>query len=239
MGLSLSGLEATDDPAWLKTTLDVLDSHWFEERVLYTNAHGLTGSNAERVIASGFDRLEISRHSDEPEKNQRIMRFRSPRDFEASIRDIVDRVPIRLVCVVQRGGVEDGGSLRRYVDWARNSLGVRDIVFRELARIDGLFQRNSTERYISSHRVSVEDLLQTTETWSDLQPMERTAGYYFWNVRARVGDALLTFEASDYRDMRARHAEERVHKLIFHADGNLTADWDPDSRILGRFGGTR
>ncbi|MEO1173344.1 MAG: radical SAM protein [Myxococcota bacterium] len=236
MGLSLSGLEATDDVEWLTRALEVLDRHPFEERVLYSNAYGLYGDLADRVVASHFDRLEISRHSADPERNQRIMRFKAPRDFEASVRSLVQRVPIRLVCVLQRGGVEDGRTLRRYLDWARLTLGVSDIVFRELAQIDGLFRPNATERYIKSHRVAVEDLLVETAGWNDLLPVERTEGYYFWNVRARVGEALVTFEASDYRQMRARHQEDRVHKLVLHADGNLTADWDPDTRVLGRFG---
>ena len=49
----------------------------------------------------------------------------------------------------------------------------------------------------------------------------------------RWRDAVdVTFETSDYTEMKARHALDVIHKLIFHANGKLCADWDPNTRVL-------
>ena len=44
----------------------------------------------------------------------------------------------------------------------------------------------------------------------------------------------VTFETSDYTTMKDRHASGVVHKLVFHANGNLCGDWDPGTRVLLR-----
>jgi YD repeat-containing protein len=51
-------------------------------------------------------------------------------------------------------------------------------------------------------------------------------------VRATLAGVGVTFETSDYREMKRRHASGVVYKLIYHANGNLCGDWDPDREVL-------
>ncbi|WAS91193.1 hypothetical protein [Nannocystis punicea] len=256
LGLSLSGLEATDDPAWLCAALDVLTAadlaSPFTDKVLYTNAAGLhAGTHAAELVprlqAFGLTRAEVSRHHHEAARNDGIMRFRPGERiseqavFEAAVRGLAGRVPVRLVCVVQRTGVSDLAGVLAYLEWAAR-LGVDDVVLREFSRLHDLYRPNVTLRNIEDGRVAIESLL--AELWPadgpchlDFVPAAVTRGYYYWNVRFRWKDRVdVTFETSDYATMKSRHGEGVVHKLVFHADGNLCGDWDPDRRVLLRTG---
>jgi hypothetical protein len=250
LGLSLSGLEATDDPAWLCAALDVLTAadaaSPFVDKVLYTNAAGLARDAAAlvpRLAAFGLTRAEVSRHHHEAARNDGIMRFRPGERvaeqavFEAAVRGLAGRVPVRLVCVVQRAGVSDLAGVQAYLEWAAG-LGVDDVVLREFSRLHDLYRPNVTLRRIEDGRVAIESLLAApADGHPDFAPVAVTRGYYYWNARFRWrGRVDVTFETSDYATMKSRHGEDVLHKLVFHADGNLCGDWDPDRRVLLRTG---
>ena len=66
-------------------------------------------------------------------------------------------------------------------------------------------------------------------------PASTTIGYYYWGLRTKYKNNVdVTFESSDYEAMKSRHRSKVIHKLVFHANGNLTADWDPDREIILR-----
>src|SRR5690606_37652051 len=81
---SLSGLEASDDPAWLLELLALLDEPAFaadsQQKVLYSNGAGFVGEHADALFAAlsrfGLSWLELSRHHPDAARNQQIMRFR-------------------------------------------------------------------------------------------------------------------------------------------------------------------
>lgn len=247
IGYSLSGLESTDDAAWLLEVLDVLDAHarrapeYVEERVLYTNGSGLsprtTGARLVlRLAGFALTRAEISRHAVDEAANQRIMRFRDGGGergaFEETVRFVrAAGVPVRLVCVVQREGVSDLDDAERYVAWAR-TLGVNDVVFRELSRTGPAYRATPSLRRVDAARVPIERFTRALP--SHLCAVQRTHGYYYENLRCSLDDVRVTFETSDYADMKARHRSGVVHKLVFHANGNLCADWDPEREVLWR-----
>ena len=123
--VSLSGLEATDDADWLCRVLDQIDERAgaagglvLEEKVLYSNGAGLaretTGARLlPRLKEFGLTRVEASRHHHTQAGNDAVMRFRPGKAiralevFERTVADILRHVPVRLVCVVQKGGVDD------------------------------------------------------------------------------------------------------------------------------------
>lgn len=253
IGISLSGLEATDDPDWLCRVLDLIQerssgprSLLIEERVLYSNLSGLARETSgprllPRLRAFGLTRVEASRHHHTQAGNDKVMRFRPGRPirgqavFERTVADALSHVPVRLVCVIQRGGVEDFDGVLEYMSWARR-LGARDVVFREFSRLHDLYIPNRTQRTIEVRRVPVEGLRAAAESAPEFEPVERTDGYYYWNERFLwEGEVLATFEASDYELMKSRHASGVIHKLIYHANGNLCGDWDPEKCVIGRF----
>lgn len=253
LGVSLSGLEATDDAAWLEQVLDIFEAHEAQggllgERVLYSNGNGLAQPDSgERLLARlasfGLTRLELSRHHPDGERNGHIMRFRpgmpvgEAAAFESVVRRAQKKLPVRLVCVVQRGGVDSGEEVEAALRWAA-SLGVHDVVFRELSQLGDLYQRNAPYRYISDNRVPIEALIEalwpTAPEDARITPEALVSGYYYWSLRARWGDVAVSFETSDYTEMKALHHSDRIYKLIFHGNGNLCADWDPETAVLLR-----
>lgn len=257
LGISLSGLESTDVPEWLLGVLDVLEAHEQHpegrvvDKVLYSNAAGLcAGTSGDvllpRLARYGLTRAELSRHHPDAARNQGIMRFRPEQPvarqevFEEAVRATLARVPVRLVCIVQRTGVATPADVGAYLDWAVGRLGVTDVVFREFSRLHGLYQPNATWRTIERDRIPIEALLPPLPPdgpASDFEPLAVTQGYYYWNLRLRWrGRCTVTFETSDYQDMKARHRSDVIHKFVFHANGNLCADWDPEREVLLRTG---
>lgn len=248
VGLSLSGLESTDDADWLLAVLAALAEHSrvspVDERVLYTNAAGLARPDSRaRLLPALADlpltRAEVSRHHFDAALNNNIMRFRpgeavrAGEAFAAAVRATLEAVPVRLVCIIQRGGVADLADTLAYLQWARD-LGVRDVVLREFSRLHDLYRDNATARAISGGRVAIEPLVLAALADPAFIPVELTRGYYYWNLRLRWRDVDVTLETSDYEVMKSRHRSDTIHKLVYHANGNLCGDWDPGTRVLLR-----
>ncbi|MBB5864760.1 radical SAM protein [Xanthomonas sp. 3058] len=249
LSYSLSGLEMTDDPEWLQVLLRTLsttpDGPRVEQRVLYSNGAGFARAQGEQLIDAlvdfGLSWIELSRHHPLQTGNDAIMRFRPDEPiadattFRHVAQRIAARLPVRLVCIVQRGGVDSADTVAQYIAWARR-CGATQVIFRELSRLDDAYRSNGTWRYIARHRVGVEDLLadcMQQPWWGRWQALGVTEGYYFWNLRMRSEDGLdVVFESADYAAMHARHATGDLYKLVFFANGRLCAGWDPDTDVL-------
>ena len=247
LSYSLSGLETTDDADFMCGVLERLTEHArrspVEQRVLYSNGAGLAGPQRERLIArlAEFELswLELSRHHFDAERNQAIMRFRpglGVRDaggFDAMLAAVCAALKVKLVCIIQRGGVDTVEQLCRYLSWARER-NVGGVIVREFSRLDASYRQNATARYIDGARVDVESLLRDAcqQLGSALTLHTVTAGYYFWNVIASYQGMEVIFEVADYAVMRAQHDSERVYKLVFHNNGALCAGWEPDRHVL-------
>lgn len=255
LSLSLSGLENSDDGDWLRALLATLDAAIgaglrVEERVLYSNGAGFAHDDGEALLdalqAFGLSWLELSRHHPDAARNQAIMRFRPGERivdavaFETVARAAAARFPLRLVCLLQRGGVDTPEAVRGYLRWAR-ALGAERVIFREFSRLDPRYRDNATRRYVEDARVAADALLarclDDAAFGAELRPCEMTEGYYFWNLRLQAADGFeAVFEASDYAAMHARHERDpqRVHKLVYFANGHLCAGWQPDRQVLLR-----
>lgn len=253
---SLSGLESSDDADWMLRLLSVLSAAEVaglkvESRVLYSNLAGIAGTRGDALVEAlhsfGLSWVEVSRHHYDERPNQAIMRFREGQGivlneaFAHTLGELRDRVPFKLVCVVQRGGVASAEAVQAYLDWAWR-LGAEQVIFRELARMQGGYRPNATARYISTHRIDVGELLTDCLAQGGFraqwQPSRFTRGYYFSNVvlSDRFGREIV-FEAADYGDMQQMHASDRIYKLIYFANGELSADWQPGRHTLWTFDG--
>jgi hypothetical protein len=255
LGISLSGLEATDDADWLCETVERLQQ--FEvlggavtDKVLYSNTSGLAEqTNGRRLIPRlqkyGLTRVEVSRHHFDAARNQAIMRFRDcdgvgrQNVFEKTLKDILANLHVKLVCVIQKTGIANLDDVENYLAWAQR-MGVSEVVFREFSRTHDLYRENSTLRAIEDGRVSIESILQELDGTTDhhFELTGGTIGYYYWNARYLWKNALdVTFETSDYELMKTRHQSDVIYKLIYHANGNLTGDWDPNNCLLMKTSG--
>lgn len=251
---SLSGLEMTDDEAWFVQLLRTLgeaerDGLRVEQRVLYSNGAGLARGQGEAVLDAlrrfGLSWVELSRHHPQQAANDAIMRFRDGEAiadadvFVATARRIAEALPLRMVCILQHGGVADADGVSGYLRWARQA-GASTVIFREFSRLGEGYRATGTHRYLAQQRVSVEQVVgacMATPWWRTLRPLQITEGYYFWNLRMATADGMeVVFESSDYSAMQARHDSGDVYKLVFFADGRLCAGWQPDRDLLWRPG---
>lgn len=251
MGLSLSGLEATADPSWLRELLALVRAHaaLFPERVLYTNGSGLAVDPAlvDELSRAGFHRVELSRaHLDEA-TNHRIMRFdrdqpiRAARVFEDTVaRIIAAGLGLKLVCILNTQGVATVDDLERYLDGAR-ALGVRQVVFRALSELGDLYLDGRATRWISGHRVPVRDLMDRLfPEGGDVRDGWRfvgvTAGYYYYNEVYLRGDVEVVLEGASY--VAHHEGVQRsgvLQKLVFHSSGDLCGDWVPNAQVVGNY----
>ncbi|AHJ95502.1 hypothetical protein [Hymenobacter swuensis] len=251
LGLSLSGLEATAEPQWLRELLACLtqvehEGGIFDEKVLYTNGSGFVNSPDLGLGLQdfGLDRLELSRCHDDEAVNQQIMRFnrnqpmRHNAVYASTVRWLHQHLPVKNSCILTQLGIATLPDVERYLTWAAG-LGVRQVVFRELSRLEGSYLPNVFTEWIEAQRVPIEPLLAavvpTLETpRSGWQYAGSTFGYYYYNEHYRWQDTEVIFETSSYPALQAANASGVLQKLILHSDGTLSGDWDPDSRVLSR-----
>jgi pyruvate-formate lyase-activating enzyme len=110
--------------------------------VLITNGVSLAaagqiaaGEAIRALDAAGLGVLAVSRHHVDEAANARLMKLETGTEaLLAAHRDVADglaRLHPRLVCVLQRGGVEDAAGVEAYVAWAVRQ-GVAEICFKEL-----------------------------------------------------------------------------------------------------------
>ena len=248
MGISLSGLEISDDPLWLLKTIDVL-MNWEElggawtERAAYTNGSGFATEDCYKLIDAlsrlKIDRLEVSRHHFLEDINQKLMRFKDSYKikagtvFEKTLKRLIDSgLPITLICILQKKGVNSLSEIEEYLSWSRN-LGVRKVIFRELCELPEIYRGNSTLEFIKSQRVKIKNYV---ENWlsKEIKFSHFVNGYYFWNAVFLYKGQEVVFERSDYSLMKEMHSSDTIYKFVYFANGNLSNDWDPDKVVLGK-----
>jgi len=117
-------------------------SHRFDKVVMITNAYQMARApDAERVGRigalhdAGLRVLAISRHHSDASINEQLMGLSTP---TASVintwRQCRDRWPqlrLRLICVLQKGGVDTAEEIGNYLSWASRQ-GVQEVCFKEL-----------------------------------------------------------------------------------------------------------
>lgn len=248
---SLSGLESTDDAAWLLCLLAHLqaaeeDGIPVQERVLYTNGAGFAQAQGAALMDAlqrfGLSWIELSRHHQDGARNQAIMRFRPGEPiaaqpcFESVAQTLAARFALRLICLVQQDGVDSPEAVADYLRWAAR-CGAKTVILREFSRLDAGYRDNATARHLQAARVPMAPLLRACLADARLgglwEPLSLTQGYYFQNLRVRMPDGLeVVFEWSDYAAMHQRHASGDVYKLVYFANGQLCAGWDPAHEVL-------
>jgi MoaA/NifB/PqqE/SkfB family radical SAM enzyme len=170
IGLSLSGLEATSDPIWLLRFLDAISIRNkipnFDEKVLYTNSTGLY-KHPDLVYAlkeAKFDRLEISRCHYDDTVNQKIMYINRNEPvhqneaYEKMIHHVQQHLHIKNSCILTQIGVNSVLEVEYYLDWIM-SLGVKEVVFRELSRLDDNYIENKAKIWAEENRVPIDHIL--------------------------------------------------------------------------------
>ncbi|MCR9233364.1 MAG: radical SAM protein [bacterium] len=150
-----------------------LSAAWFPEKVvLITNGYVLTEMSPverlaylEELQAAGLTTLAISHHHFDPAVNRQIM------NLEIDIARIAecfqqrpDRFPalaLRLICVLQKGGVENGDAIKEYLHWAA-ALKIREVCFKELyvsSSVESVYYSRPANEWSADHQVPLQVLL--------------------------------------------------------------------------------
>ena len=114
----------------------------FQKVVLITNGHLLTRqdepatqAHLQRLHQAGLGVLAVSRHHFDDAANAGIMGLAIPFERIAHAwRSGHDQWPdlrLRLICVLQKGGIDSAEKLLAYLDWS-SRLGIEEICFKEL-----------------------------------------------------------------------------------------------------------
>ncbi len=250
LGISLSGLEPTEDPQWLIQLLQKLHAiegkrrEPFTSKVLYSNGMGLYNKDAsENIIAAlkqfDIDHIELSRHTHKPEKYHKIALgiYAHPigdnDTFIAVCKRLQKEFPVELVAVLQKDGIASLSDLLEYIQWAQ-TFGIQKIIFREFPHLPSHYKESKTWHILKEQKVLASYLV---EQWMQQFPdtaINREEGYYFSATTLYTDSMKLCFEVSDYERMEERHQSEIVHKLVFHPNEVLTAGWSVSEQILWR-----
>lgn len=240
--LSLSGKEPTESLDFLEGILKCVED--FEtaggqivEKVMYSNLSGLIENMTKMgmlIEVYGIDRIECSRHHFDEVKNQSIMRFKNQpiqknEIFQQVMEELLEHVDVKQVCVVQKGGIDDVEQLKTYLEWAK-SMGVSQVVFRELALFDDTVEMNATARYIVNNRIEIKEFLEGLD--ESFKLVEITEGYYYMSFGYEYEGMKLWFEMSDYEEMEKKHGSNKVYKMIYYPNGKLCLDWNMNQEIL-------
>ena len=245
--LSLSGKEPTESPELLYSILCAVkrakkNGLMVSDAVMYSNFSGFCKYRSrltDILTAFPLTRIELSRHHFDEEINQSIMNFRPGEKIKANdilagtVRNIRKIFPMRMVCVLQRSGVGDIAGVERYLDFA-DSMGINDVVFRELAVFGDSVDAGNTADYIIENRVEIWDIIHDLPEGFRLVSI--TQGYYYFSFVYTYNRMRVCFEMSDYEEMEKRHTGSRIHKLIFYPDGKLCRSWNKKGEVKKQSG---
>lgn len=134
--------------------------------VLITNGHHLARREADlraQMLAeyadAGLNVLSISRHHHDDAASTRLMSLETDVAAVAETwrvgRHDWPKLHLRLICVLQQGGVEDLATMEAYVDWA-SAIGARELCFKELyvsTSIESVYHRHAANTWSHEHQV--------------------------------------------------------------------------------------
>ncbi|MFE7764711.1 radical SAM protein [Streptomyces sp. NPDC057438] len=140
----------------------------FPKVVMITNAHTLAkGGHADRtdrlaaLSDAGLSVLAVSRHHQDDAVSERLMMLRTPVssvvDTWRMDRDRWPGLRMRLICVLQHGGVADAAGIAGYLSWAA-ALGVEEVCFKELyvsTSTESLYFDRAANVWSRQHQVSL------------------------------------------------------------------------------------
>lgn len=238
--LSLSGKEPTESLNFLKMILRIFSEEQnISQKVMYSNLSGFTEHYDEFTsIISDYNltRIETSRHHFNENINQNIMNFYSKHKdimynnvYSDIVSNLLQITPIKMVCVMQKTGISDIYNIMKYIEWA-NSIGIKEIVFRELSLFDESVKLNKVSQYINNNRVEVYDLIKNLDNSFELKSIFK--GYYYFSFVYKYFDSIVTFEVSDYEEMIKHHNSNVINKLIYYPNKNLCLDWNMQNIIF-------
>ena len=153
-----------------------VEEEWLDVPVSRLRAFDSAPSNPKWLHDAGLSVLALSRHHPEEEANTKLMRTvtNTPRVLAAArrARAAGSAMTTRLVCVLQRGGVDSIEAIDRYVGWAA-AEGADDVCFKELyvsTSHESVYHSRDANRWSSEHQVPLSLVL----AWASSRGLSET-----------------------------------------------------------------
>jgi molybdenum cofactor biosynthesis enzyme MoaA len=205
----------------------------FPKVVLISNGHKWARlAEAERLEAlgrlagAGLSVLAVSRHHHRAERNAELMGLDTGSERLAATwsgnRPRFPGLDLRWICVLQRGGIEDGESLAAYLDWAV-SLGVEQLCFKELyvsTSVESEYHDRAANEWSARHQVPLRLILD----------FARAAG---WTIRETLPWGAPVFQGW-WRERPVRVAAYTEPSLLWELTSGVCRSWNlmADGRCL-------
>ncbi len=180
----------------------------------------------QKLCVAGLSVLAISVHHYQHDQNEKLMGLDTKSAQIASTWSknlyLWPTLGVRLICVLQRDGIADRGSLERYLDWAVN-CGIKEICFKELyvsTSIESEYYNNAANEWSAEHQVSLRLVLD----------FAKDAG---WAVREKLPWGAPVFEGM-WRDRPVRVAAYTEPSLLWELTNRVCRSWNlmADGRCL-------
>jgi GTP 3',8-cyclase len=241
--VSVTGGEPSLDPR-LPRLLRILASFRARKLTLTSNGSGLLDQRDGKAVIdhlakAGALHLNLSVAHPDPAQSARLMRL--PRVLElGELREIVRRARLqgvrpRLSCVLLRDGVCDLTGILGYL-WFARSLGVDNVIFRQLMRADPMRHADSfVVRYCDAKRVLLEPLLDRLGQAPGFTFVRQIVGYYYYVEIWRWRGMDVAFEEADLAQLEQSKSArpDLIHELVFHPSARLASTWQPWDGVLG------
>jgi len=182
-----------------------------------------------------FKKLEISRHHYDETINNQIMRYLDKEaisniGFRERVSNVLPLCETKIVCVMQKGGIDTLVEVKKYLDWAID-LGFQQVGMRQLAIVENAVNQNETSDYCTSHLVDTIGILKEIENDHDFEFINVIRGYYFYTFIYKYKKIDMSFSLSDYNEMVLHHESDFKDKLVLYPNGTLCYDWDTTKSI--------
>jgi len=151
---------------------------YFDKVVLITNGYFISNSDEPKqvltmLVTAGVSILSISRHHYDEYISEQIMtlavNFENISRAYKSIGAELNGMDIRLICVLQKGGIDSTIEIDRYISWA-SQQGVKQICFKELyvsSSTESMFYEDRANTWSYEHQVPLSMLVKhaTDKNW--------------------------------------------------------------------------
>lgn len=195
---------------------------FFDEIALFTSGRRLTRDLASALGEAGLSYLCWSRHHEDDAANRAIMGPLAPGIDE--VLQAAGNLPIRATCVMVRGGIDDPGSVWRYIR-AFSARGIHQFTFKHtyVAYERSVFRGNPTDRWAEEHKVDLDPFSDTGVVIDQLP----------WGpVVRRIGDEQVCFYNEPTPRWELENKLCRSSNLL--SDGAVYASLEDEQSLLYR-----
>lgn len=143
---------------------------------------------------------------------------------------------VRLSCVLLQEGVGTVEEMKKYMQWAE-SLGVDNVVFRELMRYDTEhIIKGRIFNFCERNRVPLQPIWEQIDNDPEFVLENQVLGYYYYVEVYKYHGIDMVSESADLKQICVEKSKPSdkpvVYEMVFHPNGCLNGSWKEDEDIL-------